>query len=218
MTTLTGSITPNQLNFLLDLAWKKCDATVDELADYTVRFQTMTKQQASDLLEEWTKLPTTRNSSRPILAVAAYGAVPAPIANFVCSKCGTFFTTADIRDHHTRTAHSDQSYAIPDKGYYAVEVPVNGAMTMRFYRVTQRRPPNDKHLTFLRQSGDNWVGIDPTERKLSAAIICAAPILAMEAYGKLIGHCGCCGHSLTDPESRARGIGPECIKMYPDRQ
>jgi Family of unknown function (DUF6011) len=143
----------------------------------------------------------------------------APLARFSCAKCGAMFTTNDLCDRHTQTAHPlPAAYPIPDKGYYAVEVPVNGVMTMRFYRVTQRRPPYDKHFTFARQSGENWVAIDASERKLAAAIICAAPVLAMEAYGKLLGHCGCCGRALTDPESRARGIGPECIKMYPDRQ
>jgi hypothetical protein len=31
-------------------------------------------------------------------------------------------------------------------------------------------------------------------------------------YGKLIGKCGYCGLKLTDPESRLRGIGPDCWK------
>lgn len=31
-------------------------------------------------------------------------------------------------------------------------------------------------------------------------------------FGQLIGRCGCCGRALTDPQSKMRGIGPECIK------
>lgn len=29
-------------------------------------------------------------------------------------------------------------------------------------------------------------------------------------YGTFTGKCGCCGRRLTDPESKLRGIGPEC--------
>jgi hypothetical protein len=112
-------------------------------------------------------------------------------------------------------------YELPERGYYAVELPVgpNNAMVWRFYRVTQKRKPYKGAKNFMRQSGDNWVGwIDGTERQMAAAIIRAAPALAMEAYGKLLGHCGCCGRSLTDPDSIARGIGPECIKTYKTRR
>lgn len=31
-------------------------------------------------------------------------------------------------------------------------------------------------------------------------------------FGRLTGRCGCCGKALTDPDSKMRGIGPECIK------
>ncbi|HTY35131.1 DUF6011 domain-containing protein [Mycobacterium sp.] len=33
-----------------------------------------------------------------------------------------------------------------------------------------------------------------------------------EEFGRLTGRCGCCGKTLTDPDSKMRGIGPECIK------
>lgn len=37
-------------------------------------------------------------------------------------------------------------------------------------------------------------------------------------FGRLIGKCGCCGRWLTDPESKMRGIGPDCWEDlgYPD--
>lgn len=31
-------------------------------------------------------------------------------------------------------------------------------------------------------------------------------------YGKFTGRCGCCGRTLTDPDSKLCGIGPECRK------
>lgn len=138
---------------------------------------------------------------------------------YKCSKCYVGFGTEEIRDRHEAIAHlpAPVPYDIPEPGYYSVSVPINGVMTPRFYRVTQRRKPYQGQKIFARQSGDNWVSIDPVERQFAAAIILAAPILAMEAYGKLIGSCGCCGRSLTDPESRARGIGPDCAEKFPNR-
>jgi hypothetical protein len=34
-------------------------------------------------------------------------------------------------------------------------------------------------------------------------------------FGQLTGHCGICRRALTDPDSKIRGIGPECIKSVP---
>lgn len=34
--------------------------------------------------------------------------------------------------------------------------------------------------------------------------------LSRAQFGRLIGKCGCCGRWLTDPESKMRGIGPDC--------
>lgn len=38
------------------------------------------------------------------------------------------------------------------------------------------------------------------------------PDLYRAEYGKFTGKCGCCGRALTDPDSKLRGIGPECRK------
>ena len=307
-------ITDAQVHFLLDLAWKCCDATEAELQDYAVRFRQMTNLQAGDLIQTWNKLPVLRTEPRPVLgpvpsgtpvpvlpvpttppaqpapnparlmpakfnstcgkcrqnigigqqiyyikgyyanhqacgiptvktgmSIPAPAPVPAssppdpqircdecsasfytsgqlavhkdtihPMRRYRCNECFSYFSTQVILDNHTRIAHTP--YPIPDVGYYAVSVPVNGVMTMRFYRVTKRR--NSTTRTFLRKSSDRLVTIDPVERQMAAAIILAAPKLAMEAYGKLIGRCGCCGRQLTDPDSIALGIGPECIKRY----
>ncbi len=47
--------------------------------------------------------------------------------------------------------------------------------------------------------------------------ILADPEAAMELYGKKMKRCAYCGRPLTDPESQARGIGPDCWeeKHYP---
>jgi len=38
------------------------------------------------------------------------------------------------------------------------------------------------------------------------------PLHAAELFGRRLGVCGQCGHALTDPVSRARGIGPICAR------
>lgn len=134
--------------------------------------------------------------------------------NHQCSVCSRAFASAAEFKQHTADAHP--SYPIPEKGYYSVQVPINGVMEQRFYRVTQGRKPGALKR-FVRIAGDRPVYIETEERRFAAAIICALPSLAMETYGKLIGKCGCCGRQLTDPDSRAQGIGPECIKNYKSR-
>ena len=327
-----STATQAQLHFLLDLAWKRCDISEDELKEYYDRFQAMTNSQAADLISAWNELPVIRDTPRPLLTIPA-PSVPAPTTapaqpapnsarlmnakfNSTCSKChdqitvgqqiyytkgfiathagcgiptvqsgsvshpykcrnqtgmgmcnAAFGTAKELDEHRQqvhnvaivtqtpaptqptpappvfkcrhcnaefmaiqqRNTHENEVHPaptapppipLPEKGYFAVEVPINGVPTMRFYRVTERQVSQwdkTKVKTFLRQSSDNWVTIETSERTIAAAIINAAPILAKEAYGKLIGSCGNCGRTLTDPVSRARGIGPECIKHYPGR-
>lgn len=40
------------------------------------------------------------------------------------------------------------------------------------------------------------------------------PAAAIIAHGKLTGICGCCGRTLTDPDSIEAGIGPVCAKKF----
>lgn len=140
-----------------------------------------------------------------------------------CTKCGQRYPTHADLDNHIKMTHP--KFTVPMKGRYAVQVPIDGTMTWRFYRVTESRKwtyrdgpeQGNKLRYFKRESSDNLVDVAEVEAAIAAAMINAAPGLAQEAYGKMIGHCGCCGKKLTDPESRARGIGPECLKNYGSR-
>lgn len=38
------------------------------------------------------------------------------------------------------------------------------------------------------------------------------PALYRRAYGMVTGRCGWCGRALTDPDSKLRGVGPECAR------
>lgn len=44
--------------------------------------------------------------------------------------------------------------------------------------------------------------------------VAADPLGAAVAYGRLTGRCACCGRTLSDPESVARGIGPICADKF----
>jgi hypothetical protein len=169
------------------------------------------------VLMDHKKLAHQYRSGRPVQPAAA--PVPAPLAPPAATAVAANMPAPTPTPAPAPTPRPTP-YELPERGYYAVELPFgpNNEMVWRFYRVTQKRKPYQGVKNFMRQSGDNWMGwIEPTERQMAAAIIKAAPALAMEAYGKLIGSCGCCGRSLTDPNSRALGIGPECIKTYKSR-
>lgn len=64
-----------------------------------------------------------------------------------------------------------------------------------FDRVGSQRPGGTYKGAFASLLADEVVGDTPA---------------AMQAYGREIGRCGNCNRTLTDEESRQRGIGPDC--------
>jgi len=177
--------------------------------------------------------PTVKSgSASTTTAPPVQAPATAPSVKHACPRCTATFYDRTQMERHYKIAHMapvhppeppEPPITLPMKGYYAIELPIDGVMTWRFYRVTESRKyvyganhpeAGQKVRTFRRISGDNMLGIESQEKIVAAALINAAPGLAQEAYGKKIGHCGCCGRQLTDPESRARGIGPECYGKY----
>lgn len=93
-------------------------------------------------------------------------------------------------------------------GRYAVEI--DGAL--KFFRVDKPTEGRWKGYTFLKvQASDEF---HPIRAKAARdAILCEIakdPKEAMLRYGREIGACGHCGRTLTNDESRGRGIGPVC--------
>lgn len=79
--------------------------------------------------------------------------------------------------------------------------------TTDFYHVKESRRGN---LFVLLQTGDNesfvpWANADTILKRIAAD-----PKEAMLRYGRELGHCGHCGRTLTNEESREVGIGPIC--------
>jgi Family of unknown function (DUF6011) len=67
------------------------------------------------------------------------------------------------------------------------------------------------HVTVHVRASDTLYPInDPTHRNEMLGTIAKDPINAMNEYGIRLGICGCCGRTLTNVDSRLKGIGPIC--------
>lgn len=91
--------------------------------------------------------------------------------------------------------------------YYAVGTDAD----VKFYRIKPGRKPGFYFVDV--QASDDFHSIRnvTTKAAIVQAIIDAGAEDAMARYGQLIGRCGRCGRTLTDPDSRTRGIGPDCL-------
>lgn len=58
------------------------------------------------------------------------------------------------------------------------------------------------------------VGAGNVATAQAIATIAADPLAAAVKHGRDTGQCACCGRTLTDPESVARGIGPICAEKW----
>lgn len=93
--------------------------------------------------------------------------------------------------------------SIPD-GRYCVD---NAQGVPAFFKVK-----NGRSRVFVDQyASDNTYPVSRVTRARVLAAIETDPQAAMLRFGQLIGQCGHCGRTLTDPDSRERGIGPVCL-------
>ena len=111
-----------------------------------------------------------------------------------------------------RFEHTAELVSVP-AGYYALRDP-NGEdeADISFYRVEYGRTATkwEGHVFVSRFHGDNLRPVLHLERAEVLERISRDPAAASMLYGERIGKCGVCGKTLTDPESRAQGIGPVC--------
>lgn len=107
--------------------------------------------------------------------------------------------------------------ALPDAktvpaGRYAVATESGAINTLAFYRVD--RPTEGKWAgkVFVKHlvGGDEQSMSFPATKAVLAKIVAVGAEAASAAYGHEIGKCGVCHIRLTNDESRARGIGPDC--------
>jgi len=107
---------------------------------------------------------------------------------------------------------------IPE-GRYALRLatPDPSGNTIHFYSVDK---PDEKSKWYGRTFVSLLVGNNDKfpvkamhERERILAEIEKNPAEALLLYGREIGRCGHCGRTLTNDESRARGIGPVCLSQ-----
>lgn len=93
-------------------------------------------------------------------------------------------------------------------GRYAIEV--DG--TLKFYVVDRPTEGKWKGYTFVKvQASDDTFPVRNREARTAILAQISDDVEgAMLRYGREIGRCGHCGRTLTNEESRARGIGPVC--------
>jgi Family of unknown function (DUF6011) len=83
----------------------------------------------------------------------------------------------------------------------------------KFIHVQKPEPPSKwVGYTFVsvRASDDLYPIKDKTHREAILAEIAKDPVTAMNLYGIKLGVCGMCGRTLTQRDSRLRGLGPIC--------
>ncbi|AKF14614.1 hypothetical protein AVJ28_gp45 [Mycobacterium phage Baee] len=99
-------------------------------------------------------------------------------------------------------------------GRYAVETEDGATNALAFYKVD--RPTEGRWAGYvfvkLMLSDDEQRLSQKASKAILQKIAAVGPAEASARYGHEIGECGVCGRTLTNDESRAYGIGPDCRK------
>lgn len=114
--------------------------------------------------------------------------------------------------------------ALPD-GRYASCLNENDYVFLRISRPVHGYYQNCTKIQQMR--GDSWhlvmvINPDQTVQHYGGRdftpylmLICQNWMRAAKEFATKLERCGRCGTALQDPESRSRGIGPECVKHWP---
>jgi Family of unknown function (DUF6011) len=96
------------------------------------------------------------------------------------------------------------------EGRYFIVDPTNGEE--RFFKVDKPTEGRWAGYTFVNvQASDDFYPVrDREHREEILAEIAKDPVKAMNEYGIRLGYCGRCGRTLTNIDSRLRGLGPIC--------
>lgn len=104
--------------------------------------------------------------------------------------------------------------SLPDvpAGRYAVATEEG---TLAFYRVDRPTEGRWAGYTFVKvQASDDEHPVRGAAARVVLGKIATDVQGASARYGQEIGVCGVCGKTLTDAESRARGLGPVCAAKF----
>lgn len=123
---------------------------------------------------------------------------------------------SDLISATLQTPKATQTVAAPKllapkvpSGRYAIDV--DGVV--KFFKVDCPTEGQWAGRTFVKiQASDELHPVRGEAAKAVLILIAKDPKAASLLYGRELGHCGICGRTLTDEDSRARGIGPICAE------
>lgn len=133
-------------------------------------------------------------------------------ARHLDGDCQPAAGTAAGRQRSRDAETAEQPVPKAPAGHYAVRTPAGLPHGLTFVRVDRPTEGRWAGRTFVKQI----VGGHPAELIRGAAAIAILLLIeadveaAAQLYGQEIGRCCVCNRTLTDPESRRLGIGPEC--------
>lgn len=110
-----------------------------------------------------------------------------------------------------KVAKTYDPYIDVPNGYYAVP-DASEADRIHYYRVSRRTVGMRDYVNVQEMASDELYPVRPWQRAngVLEAIRAAGPRDAATLFGTTIGRCCRCGRTLTDADSRAAGIGPDC--------
>lgn len=125
-------------------------------------------------------------------------------------KAASDFIGGLLREKPIQVKPAPVAATLPEipEGRYAIEE----AGAVKFYKVDAPTQGKWAGYVFVKvlASDVEYPIRDKDSRKRIIDTIAIDPQAASARYGQEIGACGICGRTLTDEESRARGIGPIC--------
>lgn len=137
-------------------------------------------------------------------------------ARIAAVKAGTLVvnTVLDVPEvGATKPKPAYDPYDDIPNGYYAYPG-TEGTDDVKFFRVSRKdwRGDNGRDYTFIRVSAMASDTAHPIRHKnpILDHIRAVGPQACALLYGRTIGRCCRCGRTLTDADSRANGIGPDC--------
>ncbi|HZO65239.1 MAG TPA: DUF6011 domain-containing protein [Kribbellaceae bacterium] len=96
-------------------------------------------------------------------------------------------------------------------GYYAVAISDDESEAIGYQVFRRKRTGVSAVATYCVPGADtDMVHREACSFAELVYLVAQDPAWYREEYGRFAGKCGCCGRRLTDPESKVRGIGPEC--------
>ena len=157
----------------------------------------MNKEQASEAISLILQLPNLPKMTLP----------PTPVQPFERGGVGS----TKVEPQMKRVPYSLAIGGESREGRFFIVDPTDGKE--KFFRVRYGKHDWEGHVFLDVQASEDFYPIkDPEHRKAVFAEINKDPITAMNEYGIRLEACGVCGRTLTDRDSRLRGIGPICAE------